>query len=139
MVHVLLAEDNPGDVLLIREALKGGGFEFDLVVQSDGERMLDYIDLIDRGERACPDVVLLDLNLPKRNGDVLLTRVRASPRCHQVPVIIVTSSDSKRDRDMAERLGASDYFRKTNDFDEFMLLGSVVKWHAAAYNRHAIL
>ena len=131
-MHVLLAEDNPGDVLLIREALKGGGFEFELVVQPDGERMLDYIDLIDSGMEGCPDVVLLDLNLPKRNGDVLLQRMRSSVRCRHVPVIVVTSSDSKKDRDMATRLGASDYFRKVNDIDEFMLLGALVKRHATA-------
>ena len=131
MVHILLAEDNPGDVLLIREALKSGGFDFDLIVQADGERMLDYIDKIDSGEKLCPDVVLLDLNLPKRNGGLLLARMRSSKRCGHVPVIVVTSSDSKKDRDMAERLGASDYFRKANDFDEFMLLGAIVKRHAA--------
>src|ERR1035441_6612739 len=101
MVHVLLAEDNPGDVLLIREALQEGGFEFELTVQQDGEKMLSYIDLIDAGEKRCPDIVLLDLNLPKRNGDVLLKRMRSGGSCRDVPVIIVTSSDSKRDRDMA--------------------------------------
>jgi chemotaxis family two-component system response regulator Rcp1 len=131
MLYVLLAEDNPGDVLLIREALQEGGFEFELTVQQDGEKMLSYIDMIDAGERRCPDIVLLDLNLPKRNGDVLLKRMRSSGSCRNVPVIIVTSSDSKKDRDMAARLGASDYFRKANDFDEFMRLGAVVKRHAA--------
>lgn len=127
MLHVLVAEDNPGDVLLIREALQEQGLEFELNVQPDGEQMFSYIELIDQGKRACPDVVLLDLNLPKRNGDVLLERMRTSPRCQDVPIIVVTSSDSKKDRDTAKRLGASDYFRKANDFDEFMQLGSVVK------------
>ncbi len=127
MVNVLLAEDNPGDVLLIREALKGGGFEFELTVQQDGERMLLHIESIDKGERACPDIVLLDLNLPKASGHALLERMRASGSCQSVPIIVVTSSDSAKDRELAERLGASGYFRKANDFDEFMLLGAVVK------------
>lgn len=132
MLHVLLAEDNPGDVLLIREALKAGGFEFELAVESDGEKMLAHIDLIEAGQIPCPDIVLLDLNLPKRNGDALLKRMRASVRCQNLPVIVVTSSDSRKDRDMAARLGASEYFRKANDFDEFMLLGSVVRRHTAS-------
>jgi chemotaxis family two-component system response regulator Rcp1 len=135
MLHVLLAEDNPGDVLLIREALQCGGFEFELTVQRDGEKMLSYIGLIEQGLVRCPDIVLMDLNLPKRNGDVLLKRIRSSLSCKHVPVIVVTSSDSRKDRDMAARLGASDYFRKASDFDEFMLLGAVVKRHAAVANQ----
>lgn len=129
MLNVLLAEDNPGDVLLIREALKEGGFDFELTVQQDGECMLLHIDSIDNGERACPDIVLLDLNLPKASGHVLLQKMRSSPSCHEVPIIIVTSSDSAKDRELAERLGASGYFRKASDFDEFMRLGAVVRLH----------
>lgn len=131
MLRVLLAEDNPGDVLLIREALLGGGIDFELTVQEDGELMLAHIDDIEQGRIRCPDIVLLDLNLPKRNGDVLLQRMRSSPSCKNVPVIVVTSSDSKRDRDLVAQLGASDYFRKANDYDEFMRLGAIVKRHAA--------
>lgn len=129
MLNVLLAEDNPGDVLLIREALKDGGFDFELTVQQDGERMLRHIDSIEKGERVCPDIVLLDLNLPKASGHVLLQRIRSSDTCQRVPIIIVTSSDSAKDRELAERLGASGYFRKASDFDEYMLLGAVIKRH----------
>ena len=131
MLKVLLAEDNPGDVLLIREALRGIGFDFKLTVQQDGELMLSHIDQIDRGEQACPDIVLLDLNLPKAGGHILLQRLRASDTCKGVPIIIVTSSDSAKDRDLAVRLGASAYFRKASDYDEFMRLGAVVKSHTA--------
>jgi CheY-like chemotaxis protein len=132
ILKILLAEDNPGDVLLIREALTLSGVEFELTVQQDGERMLSYIELIEHGSRGCPDIVLLDLNLPKRGGDFLLERMRLSPHCRNIPVIVVTSSDSKKDREMAARLGASDYFRKANDFDEFMRLGELVKRHVSA-------
>ena len=134
MMNVLLAEDNPGDVILIREALKEVGFDFELTVQNDGERMLSHIDRIDNGELGCPDLVLLDLNLPKAGGHTLLERMRASGRCQLVPVIIVTSSDSPKDRDLAVRLGASDYFRKASDYDEFMRLGTVVKRHTRNLN-----
>jgi chemotaxis family two-component system response regulator Rcp1 len=132
MLNVLLAEDNPGDVLLIREALKGMGFDFELTVKHDGELMLSHIDSIDKGEKSCPDIVLLDLNLPKTNGHLLLERMRKVGFCRGVPIIVVTSSDSARDRELAERLGATSYFRKASDYDEFMRLGAVVKRYVAA-------
>jgi two-component system, chemotaxis family, response regulator Rcp1 len=126
-VHVLLAEDNPGDVFLIREALQLQELDFELMVLPDGEEMFALIDRIDAGTVPCPDIVLLDLNLPKQSGETLLERMRESPVCSQVPIIIVTSSASPKDRETASRLGASSYFQKPSDFEEFMRLGSVVK------------
>jgi chemotaxis family two-component system response regulator Rcp1 len=126
-VQVLLAEDNPGDVYLVREALAHANLQFELVVQSDGEQMYDFIDKIDGGAAPCPDVVLLDLNLPRRNGASLLERMRESPLCSRIPVIIVTSSSSPQDRETATRLGASSYFQKPSDFEEFMRLGALVR------------
>ena len=124
---MLLAEDNPGDVYLVREALSLERLEFDLLVRSDGEQMSDFIDQIDAGAARCPDVVLLDLNLPRRSGVSLLERLRQSSLCGEVPVIVVTSSASPQDREIATRLGASSYFQKPSDFDEFMRLGSLVR------------
>ena len=126
-LEIVLAEDNKGDVFLVQEALELHGVRAHLTVYRDGEQMYRFIDHIDVGKVPCPDLVLLDLNLPKRNGEALLTRMRQSPRCAQVPVIIVTSSDSPNDRETIARLGASSYFRKPSDFDEFMKLGSTVK------------
>jgi two-component system, chemotaxis family, response regulator Rcp1 len=126
-VQVLLAEDNPGDVYLVREALLLEKLDFELVVQADGEQMYDFIGDIDAGAAPCPDVVLLDLNLPRRNGASLLQRMRESPLCSRVPVIIITSSASPQDREIATRLGASSYFQKPSDFEEFMRLGALVR------------
>jgi two-component system, chemotaxis family, response regulator Rcp1 len=126
-VKVLLAEDNPGDVYLVREALVLEKLEFELLVQSDGEQMYDFIRRIDEGAAPCPDVVLLDLNLPRHSGASLLRRMRESPLCSRVPIIIVTSSASPQDRETATRLGASSYFQKPSDFEEFMRLGAVVR------------
>ena len=126
-LRVVLAEDNPGDVFLVREALETHGLGAELTVQQDGEQMLRFIERVDSGQESCPDLVLLDLNLPKRSGETLLKRLRESPLCARIPVLIVTSSDSPRDRETSARLGASGYFRKPPDFDEFLRLGIIVK------------
>ncbi|MBV8833946.1 MAG: response regulator [Acidobacteriaceae bacterium] len=127
LVRVLLAEDNPGDVLLVREALKLQPFQSELTVQPDGERMLGFIDQIEAGQQPCPDIILLDLNLPRRTGEILLERIRQSKPCLKVPIVIVTSSGSPRDREIAERLGANRYFQKPSDYEKFMHLGSVIR------------
>jgi DNA-binding response OmpR family regulator len=124
---VLLAEDNIGDVTLVQEALSLAELRHELVVRSEGDEMLAYIDRIDAGSVPCPDVVILDLNLPKVSGHALLQRLRRSHVCGHVPVIIATSSNSQKDRAEAERLGATCYFRKPSDLDEFMALGALVK------------
>src|SRR5213076_2178120 len=107
---------------LIQQALKQEKLSFQLMVQRDGEEMFRYIDRVDVGELPCPDIVLLDLNLPKKNGEAVLARIQRSPAFSAVPVVIVTSSDSPRDRQTTLDLGARTYFRKPNDFDEFMRL-----------------
>jgi CheY-like chemotaxis protein len=123
---VLVAEDNPADVSLIRLALKHHQVDAELTVQTDGEHMLRYIERMEAGEVLCPDLVLLDLNLPRVTGHALLQRLRESPICGQVPILIVSSSDTQRDRYAAIRLGATGYFCKPNDYDKFMQLGQLV-------------
>ncbi len=122
---VLLIEDNPADVELVREALEAAGLEHVLHVTPDFETAKDYIDDL-QGGAPCPDILLLDLNLPKGNGLELLQAFRTSPQCHRVPVVVVSSSDASRDRDQAARLGAAQYFRKPTDLKEFMKLGAIV-------------
>ena len=126
-IRVLLAEDNPGDVFLVREALQSHGLDTLLTVQADGEDMMNHIERGERGEEPRPDVILLDLNLPRRSGEALLKQIRESRAWAGVPIIIVTSSDSPQDREITARLGANSYFRKPPDFDEFLKLGAVVK------------
>lgn len=132
IAQIVLAEDNPGDVRLIREALNLQSFEYDLHVQRDGEQMLDFLDRLERGEVPCPDLVLLDLNLPRTEGTEILARLHQSPHFASVPVIIVSSSDSPRDRETHLLLGAADYFLKPSDYDAFMELGSMVRKTLAA-------
>jgi DNA-binding response OmpR family regulator len=111
---------------MVREALAHHRIDADLICHKDGEQMLRYIAEIDAGRAPCPDVILLDLNLPRHNGETLLARMRESPLCSEVPVVIVTSSTAAKDRDTVLRLGATRYFHKPSDYDEFMRLGAVV-------------
>ena len=128
LVQILLAEDNQGDVLLVREALKEHHVEHELHVVKHGLQAERYIKRIGEASDApCPDVLLLDLNLPHRDGHELLQLFRAHPLCAATPVIVVTSSDAEKDRKRAAELGATRYFRKPADIDEFIRLGAVVR------------
>jgi CheY-like chemotaxis protein len=126
-VQILLAEDNAPDVVLIREAFKGLKRAYDLVVVQDGETALDFIERIDQQQLVpCPSLLLLDLNLPRRSGTEVLQRLRQSPKCCGIPVVILTSSDAPRDRASANHLRADCYFRKPSDLAEFMKIREVV-------------
>ena len=126
-VRIWLAEDNPGDVFLVRSAIQAQHLLADLIVMKDGQEALARLEAIEYGKEECPDLVLLDLNLPKYTGSAVLERMRSSSRLAELPVVIVTSSDAPRDRELATRFRASSYFRKPNDFDEFMRLGDIVR------------
>lgn len=125
-LRVVLAEDNVGDVVMVREALTHNSVDAEIVRYKDGEEMFQYIDDLDAGKIPCPDLVLLDLNLPRQSGHAILARLRKSKVCRHVPVIIVTSSKAESDREETSRLGASEYFVKPIDLDEFMKLGAIV-------------
>jgi len=126
--HIVLVEDSELDVLLVREALEQSGLDFELQVFDDGEQGIDFIDAIDREVSLNrPHLFLLDLNLPKKTGGQILERVRQSPTCGQAPVVILTSSDSQKDKAQAALLNATGYFRKPSRLDEFMKLGPYVR------------
>ena len=128
MLHILLAEDNFGDVLLVEQALTEHQVDHELHVVKDGDEALQFLDRMgEAGEPPCPDVLLLDLNLPKVEGPQVLQQFRKHPACAQTPVIVVTSSDAPRDRKRVEALGATAYFRKPSELSEFMTLGALVK------------
>ena len=130
-LKVLLVEDNDGDVFLVHEALRTHGLEYEMDVLSDGLEVERYIErLINAPEGASPDIVLLDLNIPRADGHDILGSFRSLPACAEMPVIILTSSDSPKDRKKAELLGATAYFRKPSDLVEFLSLGEIVKGFA---------
>jgi CheY-like chemotaxis protein len=125
-VRVLLIEDNPADIELVREALMAADLDPVLEIAADFEEARGHIQDISLTVDS-PDVILLDLNLPKGSGLELLQMFRASPKFEKVPVIVVSSSSAARDRDRAAQLGASRYFRKPSDLEEFMTLGQLVR------------
>ena len=126
--QIVLVEDAEPDVFLVREALESGGVDFSLRVFDDGEKAVEFIDKVDTGETTpCPHLLLLDLNLPKRSGAQVLQHMRQSHRLRDVPVVILTSSDSPRDKEQTAQLGATRYFRKPSRLAEFMRLGEIVR------------
>jgi len=134
MAHVperpwlLLVEDSPADVYLVQEAVRQEGLAFEWKVAEDGETAIQLIDFLDAdGQTPVPRLLLLDINIPRRNGNDVLQHCRASARCGQVPVVMISSSDSAVERLRARHQGATEYFRKPSGLDEFMQLGAVVR------------
>ncbi len=118
---ILLVEDNPGDVRLTREAFAEGGIANTIHVATDGVEALDF--LYQRGDHADaprPDVVLLDLNLPRKNGDEVLAAVEDDPDLARIPVIVLTSSNAEEDVVRSYELHANAYLTKPVDPDEFV-------------------
>ena len=127
-LRIFLAEDNPGDVQLVRESLREHNIEHELTLAPDGTEAKRYIERIGVSpEAVCPDVVLLDLNIPKANSFELIALFREHPVCMHRPVIVVTSSNAPRDREQAAALGVARYFRKPSELTEFLALGLLIR------------
>ncbi len=124
--RVLLAEDNPGDVVLVREALRQQLPDFDLVVVDNGDKIRSFLST-PTDNLPSPDVLLLDLNLPRVDGPDMFRLLRDHPCCSDVPLIVITSSDSPRDRAWTEEFKVAHYFRKPSSYDAFMKLGELVR------------
>lgn len=126
-MKLLLAEDNLPDALLIREVIRNEKLPVELAVASDGEQAADIFTRAELDPLApCPDILLLDINLPKIDGFAVLRKIRQGQRCKDIPVLVVTSSDSPGDRNEAARLGAS-YFRKPVNYEEYLKIGDVLR------------
>jgi len=122
-MNVLLAEDNLPDSLLIREAIRRESLPIELHVVTDGEQAIAFINRAAADPAApSPHAIVLDLNLPKIDGFGVLHEVRGIERFKNIPVLVVTSSDSPNDRKEAATLGA-EYFRKPVSYHEFMKIG----------------
>jgi two-component system response regulator len=116
---ILLVEDNPDDVLLTVRAFTKNRIKNPIVVATDGEQALDRL-LPETGEPLRPALVLLDINLPKIDGLEVLRRIRADERTHNLPVVVLTTSNEERDIVTSYDLGANSFVRKPVVFDEFV-------------------
>ena len=120
---ILLVEDNPDDVKLTLRALERSRITNEVTVARDGVEALDYLfgtgKFEGRDTELMPQVVLLDLKMPKIDGIEVLRRIRADERTKLLPVVILTTSNEDKDRIESYRLGANSYIRKPVDFNQF--------------------
>ena len=120
-IRVLLVEDNPGDVRLTREALRDGKMAMRISVAPDGVEAMAYLRREGRyagAER--PDLILLDLNLPRKDGREVLREVRSDPALREIPVVVVTASEEERDIGRVHDLDVACFITKPVGLDQFM-------------------
>lgn len=123
MRKILLVEDSPSDVELTIRALKKSRLDAEICVVEDGAEALDYLFCMgkwnDREGCPNPDLILLDLNIPKIDGNQLLSRIRSHQQTKLIPVVVLTSSNEEFDLTKAYNNGANSYIRKPVNFSEF--------------------
>lgn len=120
-IEILLVEDNPGDVRLTKEAIKDGKVINNLYVVGDGIEALDFLHKKGSFEKVPrPDLVLLDLNLPRKNGREVLAEIKADENLRSIPVIILSTSEAENDIMKSYELNANCYVTKPVDLDDFM-------------------
>lgn len=138
---VLLVEDNPNDVLLIRRAFKKAGVENPLVVVSDGEQAIRYLagegEYADRDRHPPPAVVLLDLKLPRLSGHEVLAWAKAQPVLRRIPIVVLTSSAEQADVHRSYDTGANSYLVKPVQFDDLLRLVDLLRHYWVGANEVA--
>jgi two-component system, response regulator len=117
---ILLVEDNPDDVMFTLRAFEMNKISNEVVVASDGEQALEYLQPTDESKALRPALVLLDVNLPKVDGLEVLRRIRNHPRTAGLPVVVLTTSNEERDIVDSYRLGANSFVRKPVMFADFV-------------------
>ncbi|MEM8669060.1 MAG: response regulator [Planctomycetota bacterium] len=124
VITILLVEDDAGDQELTRRALASGGLSVDLRIVGDGEEALEYLHRVGRYFDAIdsprPDLILLDLNMPRMNGREFLDEIRQSPELEGIPVVVLTTSRQEVDILESYNLGCNSYIQKPIDVDQFI-------------------
>ena len=131
-MHIVLVEDNSGDITLARMAFVEAGIPHDLTVLTDGEKAVDFFDQIEStSSTSIPDLVFIDLNLPRRDGFDVLAAIRSKPRLESMPVVIISGSQSEAESKRAYALKANALVVKHTDFDSAIetLKTTVLFWH----------
>jgi len=118
---ILIAEDDPDDRLIIRTAFDAGGLSNILHFVSDGEELMDYLKRNEHyGKSLSRHVLIIDLNMPKKDGRRALWEIRQDPTLCRLPVVVLTTSSAQEDFEYCSGLGVSDYVTKPNNFDDFI-------------------
>ena len=119
-IEILLIEDNQADVVLTKRALKSGKVLHNLHVANDGEAALAFLRDVEYGKAPRPDLVLLDLNLPKVNGREVLAKIKSNEALASIPVVVLTTSKADEDVMIAYELHANSFITKPVDWPQFM-------------------
>ncbi len=135
---ILLVEDNPDDEALTKRALKKDNIINEIIVARDGAEALDYLygkgSYKDRNMSIQPELIILDLKLPKIDGIEVLRKIRSERKTKLLPVIILTSSNEEKDLIDSYSLGANSYIRKPVDFDQFIKAAKQLKLYWLVLN-----
>jgi two-component system, chemotaxis family, response regulator Rcp1 len=119
-LSVLLVEDDAGDVMIAREALAAGRLSTDLHVVTDGVEAMSYLRRgVGYADATRPDLILLDLNLPRKSGHEVLAEVKQDPELRRIPVVVLTTSQAQEDVTKSYELHAAVHVSKPVDFDQF--------------------
>ncbi|MGA1867527.1 MAG: response regulator [bacterium] len=126
-MSIILIEDNVIHLKLISRAIKLGGRSEDLICLRDGEKAIEYFE---NEPPRLPKLVLLDINLPKIDGIEVLKKIKGDKRFRMIPVVILTTSDSSKDKDMCLNFKANDYIVKSTDMKEFItkMINTINYW-----------
>lgn len=127
-IHILLVEDNEGDILLTTEALEEGKIVNKISVAKDGKAAIDFLEKKNGYEKATtPDLILLDVNLPKKNGHEVLQYIKNADKLKMIPVIILTTSSSEKDIMLSYKNYANCFITKPVEVDNFLQVISSIE------------
>ena len=128
LVHILLVEDNEGDILLVTEAFEDAKMHIQLSVVKDGKEAMNFLDRVDKyADADMPDLVLLDINLPKKNGHEVLRYIKEHEQLKHIPVIMLTTSSSERDINLSYSHYANCYITKPIDVHDFLSIVATIE------------
>ena len=127
-IHILLVEDNEGDIFLITEALEEGEIVNKISVTKDGKEAIDFLEKKGKYKNEeTPDLILLDVNLPKKNGHEVLTYIKTAENLKQIPVIMLTTSSSDKDILLSYKNYANCFITKPLDVNNFLTIVSSIE------------
>ena len=127
-VHILLVEDNEGDILLTKDALEEAKIHTLLSVVKDGKEAIDFVSRTGKyGDAALPDLIILDVNLPKMNGHEVLQYIKQDEELKHIPVIMLTTSSSERDINLAYKNHANCFISKPVDGSDFLAVIATIE------------